>query len=947
LVVDAEQLLAVSGSKREKWLDEQAGVALKLPAKVKEGLKQASSLAELCLALGNRLSPHTPRGLAPGSLILQPTAERRRSGSHYTPRALTEPIVIEAFRPWLERCHHQPSAEQILALKVCDPAMGSGAFLVAVCRYLAGWLVQAWDNGDPHKAPKDSTLDKDLYARRLIAQSCLYGVDKNPFAVNLAKLSLWLVTLSQNLPFTFVDHALKCGDSLVGYGVKEIQAAMKEVQLGFLNEQNQVFAQMGVARRESFGDDSLNDEGYDRKKVLLQQQIKATEGLRQAGDLMVAAFFDAPKAKERADKQQVYLAMLCGAFNDEGLQDSIQEIRDRLAAGDKGITPFHWDLEFPEVFGYGRDGFDVFVGNPPFVGGKRISEIQGDTYNSWLAELHSEANKNADLVAHFFRRCFRLLRSKGSLGLIATNTIAQGDTRSTGLRWICLNGGTIYAARKRYKWPGVAAVVVSVVHLLKGAYGGAKLLERRPVEQITAFLFANGGHDDPKQLAANAGKSFVGSYVLGMGFTFDRGEEADDDTPGIPSPIATMERLIAENPKNAEVIFPYIGGEEVNSSPTHSHHRYVINFGERSEEECRLRWPKLMAILEAKVMPERITKDGKKYPRMVYEWWKFWNARPALEAAASVCGKVLVTARHQPNWQLAFMPPSSVFSEAMVVFTLPYVSVFGGLQSTSHELWARFLGSSMKDDLRYTPTDCFETFPFPTALLDSAANDPAHESTRQSLETIGERYHQFRAELMVANNEGLTSTYNRFHDPAETSPELHELRRLHGEMDQAVLNAYGWSDVLTQAIADNPHHTPCGFGLDYLDIEEDAQLPEDLQERIDGGDLFFWDAGDALDFQGQLQAYGAITGRRKLPWRYRWPDAVRDDVLARLLALNAERYEEEVALGLHSKGAKQAAKASRAVGSSAPGGKRRGRPAKTSQPSETESMQTEQMGLGL
>jgi hypothetical protein len=699
------------------------------------------------------------------------------------------------------------------------------------------------------------------------------------------------------------------------------------VQLGFLNHQNQIYAEMGIARRESFSADSRDDEAYDLKRKLLDQQIKASEGLRTAGDLMVAAFFAGSKPKERADKQEVYLALLSGTFGDEGLADSVQEIRARLAAGDKGITPFHWDLEFPEVFGYGRDGFDVFVGNPPFVGGKRISEIQGDTYNSWLAELHSEANKNADLVAHFFRRCFQLLRSKGSLGLIATNTIAQGDTRSTGLRWICLNGGTIYAARKRYKWPGVAAVVVSVVHLLKGAYAGAKLLERRPVEQITAFLFANGGHEDPKQLAANAGKSFVGSYVLGMGFTFDRGEEADDDTAGIPSPIATMERLIAENPKNAEVIFPYIGGEEVNSSPSHSHHRYVINFGERSEEECRLGWPKLMAILEAKVMPERITKDGKKYPRMVYEWWKFWNARPTLEAAASVCRKVLVTARHQPNWQLAFMPPSSVFSEAMVVFTLPYVSVFGGLQSTSHELWARFLGSSMKDDLRYTPTDCFETFPFPTALLDSTANDPAHESTRQALESIGERYHQYRAELMVANNEGLTSTYNRFHDPAETSTGLLELRRLHGEMDQAVLNAYGWSDV----------PTACGFGLDYLDSEEDAQLPDELQERIDSGELFFWAAGDALDFQGQLQAYGAITGRRKLPWRYRWPDAVRDDVLARLLALNAERYEEEVNLGLHSKGAKQAAKA----------GKRRGRPPKTAQPGETEPTQTEQMGLGL
>jgi SNF2 family DNA or RNA helicase len=221
-----------------------------------------------------------------------------------------------------------------------------------------------------------------------------------------------------------------------------------------------------------------------------------------------------------------------------------------------------------------------------------------------------------------------------------------------------------------------------------------------------------------------------------------------------------------------------------------------------------------------------------------------------------------------------------------------------------------------------------------------------HAATLQSLEAIGERYHQFRAVLMVSNNEGLTSTYNRFHDPSETSSGLLELRRLHGEMDQAVLNAYGWSDVLTQAIAANPHHTPCGFGLDYIDLEEDAQLPDALQDHIDNGDLFFWEAGDALDFQGQLQAYGAITGRRKLPWRYRWPDAVRDDVLARLLALNAERYAEEVAMGLHSKGAKQAAKASRAIGSTAPGGKGRGRPAKASQVGETGDDHSEQMGLG-
>jgi hypothetical protein len=242
----------------------------------------------------------------------------------------------------------------------------------------------------------------------------------------------------------------------------------------------------------------------------------------------------------------------------------------------------------------------------------------------------------------------------------------------------------------------------------------------------------------------------------------------------------------------------------------------------------------------------------------------------------------------------------------------------------------------MKDDLRYNPTDCFETFPFPTALLDFSANDPAHAASRQNLEAIGERYHQFRSKLMVSNNEGLTSTYSRFHDPAETSSGLLQLRALHQEMDQAVLEAYGWSEVLQLG----PDNSPCGFGLDYLDTEDDAEVSDELQERIDSGDLFFWEAGEALAFQSQLQAHGAITGRRKLPWRYRWPDAVRDDVLARLLALNAERYEEEVNLGLHSKGAKQAARAAKA-GSIATG-KRRGRPAKT-----TESADTEQIGLAL
>jgi len=303
---------------------------------------------------------------------------------------------------------------------------------------------------------------------------------------------------------------------------------------------------------------------------------------------------------------------------------------------------------------------------------------------------------------------------------------------------------------------------------------------------------------------------------------------------------------------------------------------------------------------------------------------------------------VLTNSQVSSHICFAFKEASLVFGHTLYVYPLDSFCWLAAVQSTIHLQWSLLQSSFMKNDPRYTAADCFETFPFPPALLDTTAINPTHAATRQNLEDTGERNHQFRAQLMVNNNEGLTSTYNRFHDPAETSSDLLELRRLHGEMDQAVLNAYGWSDVAPPG----PLNSPCGFGLDYLDLDDDAQLPDDLQERIDSGELFFWGPDEASAFEAQVRAYGAVKGKKKFPWRYRWPDAVRDAVLARLLALNAERYAEEVALGLHGKGAKKAA------GPAATGGKRRGRPPKAAQASgtggqQTENQQPEQMGLGL
>src|SRR5439155_12349098 len=119
------------------------------------------------------------------------------------------------------------------------------------------------------------------------------------------------------------------------------------------------------------------------------------------------------------------------------LAKPIETSIEYLKTGPKSITPFHWQIEFPEVFERSQAGFDAMIGNPPFAGKNSLIDSNRDGYLDWLKTLHDESHGNADLVAHFFRRAFNLIRHQGAFGLIATNTIGQGDTRSTGLRWIC------------------------------------------------------------------------------------------------------------------------------------------------------------------------------------------------------------------------------------------------------------------------------------------------------------------------------------------------------------------------------------------------------------------------------------------------------------------------------------------------------------------------------
>jgi len=840
VTVNLEALLAQKTGDRAKWLAEHADQ--KVDGKALAALKAADTVEGLVAALEKRIARAlTPNIVPKEGMIFQPSDERRRSGSHYTPPTLTGPIVRKALEPVLAQLGKNPTPEQILALKVCDPAMGSGAFLVEVCRQLAEALLRAWvSHGQMPKVPEDET--PELLAQRTVAQRCLYGVDKNRMAVDLAKLSLWLVTLAKDHPFTFLDHALRCGDSLVGLTAKQIRTFHWKPSAGekMVFGQDELLRRIEHATRERW---VILEGGDYTAHTLKEQKLKnADEALnlvRFAGNLIVAAFFSAAKDKKRNENREAYKAAL-GAYLQKPEQVNLRPNKEgrALREGPNPVEPFHWEIEFPEVFQGTEGGFHCIIGNPPFLGGKRISTNYGDNYRDWLVAIHTEANSNADLVAHFYRRAFDLLRRGGTFGLIATNTIAQGDTRSSGLRWLCTSGATIYNAQRRYRWPGQAAVVVSVVHISKGLPVVTCELDGQSVGRITAYLFHAGGHEDSALLRANVGGSFIGCDIKGQGFLFDDGDAG-------ATPLSVMKELTENDPECPKVIRPYIGGEEINTSPTQTPHRFVIHFNEMPLEQAKL-WPQLLDLVEKKVKPQR-QKQGDELAR--WPWWQFWRVRAELYSAIKGVETVLACSQTSKYLSFARLPSDMVFSHKTVVFPSANHSTFCVMQSRLHLEWADFLGSSMKDDPVYTPSDCYETFPF-----------PENSATNATLEAAGKAYYEFRADLMVRNNEGLTKTYNRFHDRDHDTTETDEkiaadirkLRELHATMDRAVLDAYG-GDLAKLTVP------PCEFLLDYEDEEDEPA----------GG------------------------RQRKKPWRYRWPDAFRDEVLALLLDLNKRRAEEE------------------------------------------------------
>ena len=505
-------------------------------------------------------------------------------------------------------------------------------------------------------------------------------------------------------------------------------------------------------------------------------------------------------------------------------------------------------------------GFDCFLGNPPFLGNRKLRGSFGLDYLDYLKYAYAPAGA-IDLVGYFVRRNYSLLKPERALGTLATNTIAQGGTREGGLEVIEKEGGSIVMAVRSRPWPGAAAVEVSLTAIYKGAWPGKRVLDGKQVDYISTYFDDQKSAGNPFSLAENANKSFQGSIVLGQGFVME--------------PEAAQ-ALIARDPTNREVLFTYLNGEDLNSRSDQSPSRWVINFHDWPLDRentpngydgpVAADYPDCLEIVERLVKPERTRVDARsKYVLrnpLPQRWWQYADKRPALYRAIAPLERVMVIAGTSKTVAFSYSSNSNVFSHAVMVFALAKKCHLAVLSSSQHYLWAWKTASTMKGDLRYTPSAIFETFPFPQGFAPNVTQ-PAPADIGGRLDSLGARLDADRREVMTRIDIGLTTLYNLYHDP-DLSPRIvmkeakcteeHAswamekfvaLRDLHRSIDEAVRDAYGWNDL-------------------------------DLQHGFH--DLEFLPENDRV--------------------RYTVSTEARKEILLRLLALNHERHAEEVAAGL-------------------------------------------------
>lgn len=792
--------------------------------------------------------------------------ERGSTGSHYTPEALVQPLLQHSLDYLIAAAMEKPTPaeklEALLMLKIIDPACGSGHILLSAARRLAMAVAKVEENSEQ---PTEKGLRAAL--RKVIARN-IYGIDINPMALELCKMALWLEAHAPGQPLNFLDHHLTCGDALVGLvSREELQKPIPDAAYNagpnddkdfasslkksnklalststtytiFADGGQEDFIKVAEALKAFNASSESNADEVNEKANRFKQLKNRTEykKLENHADALIAPFF-LPKNKE--SKALIYTST--------DLKNGLNDAQSSGVAYAKATRKFlHWFLAFPDVMREG--GFDVVVGNPPFLGDKKISGNFGKAYLDYLTSTYENAG-SIDMVGYFFRKANKVVRDQGFFSFISTNTIAQGATREGSLDQLYKAGTEINHAVRSMRWPGVAAVEVALVTCYKGTWQGKRVLNTKEVNRITPYLDTAETVGNPIPLKENENKAFIGSYVLGTGFVMAPEEAA---------------AIISQDHKYAKVLRPYLNGEDLNSRPDQSPSRWVINFYNwplrrysqeewetlkpKEQEEITIRinkgafipiappdytnevaadYPICLEIVERLVKPERDKYNPLKnsWDKTVKEqWWLFGALRVGLYKTISSMQRVMVVPLVSKYQSFEFASNDIIYMQKLGVIADERYNSFTILQSTIKTEWSwKYCSTLGAGGLNYSPTDAFRTFPFPTPTAD--------------LERIGEAYHTLRQSIMLGYQIGLTTLYNLFHSPEllnrsikeiggsqlkakkvkgtqgvevfqfkevpsaieekakALATEIEKLRALHIEMDTAVRDAYGWQDL--------------------------------------------------------------------------------------------------------------------------------------------------------
>ncbi len=735
-----------------------------------------------------------------GSFVVTTGEDRRQTGSHYTPTSLTQAMVKETLEPvvYSGPADGKPreewelkTPEQLLDLKICDPAMGSGAFLVQVCRWLGARVVESWVqaelNGryvdvDGRVSDKVTTAEplprsleeRAVVARRLIAERCIYGVDINPLAVELAKLSVWLITLAEGRPFGFLDHNLRSGDSLLGtHSIDQLRNLGMDPASG----QKQLFAQSvskavekAIAIRLEISKHVIRD--IHDVDAIASLNVRARKAVR-LGELIADALIGEVLAKGKSPDLATIAVMADEAIgNDRGQQEAlgrraVESLSIDLVPGKSARKPFHWPLEFPEVFAGENPGFDAIVGNPPFLGNRLWRDAFGEKFQWQCQMVLGKSPGKVDLCVVFHRRAESLLRSTGCYGLLSTSSIASGNSIRIGLGEI-VQKGAIYSARKRFRWPGSANVDIALICFYKGNWKAKVSLDGRLFQNIGPAL-------EPEEVDTWSPKKIRNSF-----FAF----EGSNNSRGTAFLVSRCDsRFEALKNEHNSLLRPYISGNDITSSALTKIGRWALDIGDQDLQDIAQRWPIAYRFLLEEVKPTRTVTALKSYKGLIDRWWQFWNPRADFMRRLRQ-RETFVAYSKDTKYPICMVANSNwIYTNNVLLLAIERPDTLSICLSSAFRIWlSRFTGGGRVGSLKLI-SGTVDKFPLPATLVSESGC------------TAAARFNELARIHSKVNHCGLTGVMNAINDREIDDEIIEELRSCMSLIDSEVLLAYGWTDL--------------------------------------------------------------------------------------------------------------------------------------------------------